>query len=103
MQAGGNLSLDSSLNKKADSPINQPKLSKEPSFEMMGVLFIDDTAIVCKTREDIKKIPQLDHVTKFGLQMHTGTKNNKSKTEAMYFPESVSEEKKQSENLPEPI
>jgi len=65
------------------------------SFEMMGVLFIDDTAIICKTREDIKKISQLilDHLTKFSLQMHTRTRNNKSKMEAMYFPESVSEAK----------
>ena len=41
----------------------------------------------------------LDHLTKFGPQMHTETKNNKSKTEAMYFPESVSEAKKQSQKL----
>ena len=59
------------------------------SFEMMDVLFIDDMAIVCKTREDIEKISQLVlvHLTKSGLQMHTGTKNNKAKIEAMYFPE----------------
>jgi len=75
------------------------------SFEMMDVLFIDDTAIICKTREDIKKISQLvlDHLTKFSLQMHTGTKKNKSKMEAMYFLEPVSEAKQQYENLPEPI
>jgi len=74
---------------------NQPTktVQKTQSFEMMDVLFIDDMAIVCETRKDIEKISQLvlDNLTKFSLQMHTGTKNNKSKMEAMYFPESVSE------------
>ena len=66
------------------------------SIEMTDILFIDDMAIICKTSKDIKEVSQqiLDHLTKFGLQMHTGTKQNKSKTEAMYFPESTTEAKK---------
>ena len=98
--------LDASRRKPEFSffPKQKGRLTNQPaktvqgteSFKMMDILFIDDMAIVCKTREDIEKISQLvlDHLTKFGLQIHTGTKNTKSKMEAMDFPESVSEAKK---------
>ena len=32
-----------------------------------------------------------DHFAQFGLQMHVGTRNKKSKTEAMFFPASLKE------------
>jgi len=61
--------------------------------------------IIKETKEDIEEVTQLilHHLTKFGLQMHAGKTQNKSKTEAMYFPESVTEAKKKFETLPEPI
>ena len=74
---------------------NQPmKTFKEiKSFNVSDILFIDNAAIICETRNDIEIIYQsiLNHLAKFGLQMHTGNKQNKSKLEAMYFPKSITE------------
>ena len=43
---------------------------------MTDMLFINDTAIVCKTTEDIKETSQqlFNHLTEFSLPMHTGMK-----------------------------
>ena len=86
--------LDASRRKPEFSffPKQKGRLTNQPAKTVQGtesfkMVIIDDMAIVCTTREDIKKKSQLvlDHLTKFSLQMHTGTKNNKSKMEAMYF------------------
>jgi len=44
-----------------------------------------------------------DHFKRFGLQMHVGSKETNSKTEAMYFPSSLKEATENTENktLPE--
>ena len=46
------------------------------SFDVSDILFINDTAIICETRNGIKIVSQsiLNHLTKFGLQMHMGNK-----------------------------
>ena len=42
-------------------------------------------------RNDIEIVSQsiLNHLAKFGLKMHMGNKQTKSKSEAMYFPKSI--------------
>ena len=58
------------------------------SFNVSDIHFINDITIICEMRNDIEIISQsiLSHLTKFGLQMHMGNKQNKSKLEAIYFP-----------------
>jgi len=60
---------------------NQPTITCSKSFEMTDLLFIDDMAIVCKTRKDIEELSQLilDHLTKFGLQYTQGQNKTSQK------------------------
>jgi len=85
---------------------NQPTktLRGTKSFNVSNILFINNAAIICETRNDINIISQsiLNHLTNFGLQMHTENKQNKSKLEEMYFPKSITEVH-MTKNLPPPI
>ena len=51
-------------------------------------LYVDDSAFILPTREDTTKTENLtrNHLKRFGLQMHTGTPNKKSKTEVLFIP-----------------
>ena len=63
----------------------------QSSFQIDNLLYIDDGAFLFESLDDLKSATQTihDHFSKFGLQMHSGTKNQKSKTEAMYIPASL--------------
>ena len=65
---------------------------------------MDDGAFAFPTRQDLENSAQqiYEHLAKFGLQMHIGSNDSKSKTEAIYIPSSL--EKAQSmEGVPEEI
>jgi len=74
------------------------------SFNVSNILFINDTAIICEMRNDIEIITQsiLNHLTRFGQQMHMGIKQSKSKLEAIYYPTSITEAH-MTTNVPLPI
>ena len=83
---------------------HNPSLSKATNVKNEGMKFnfdkcfyVDDAAFVFLSRDDIERGGKLiqSHFKKFGLTVHAGNKtkkNDKSKTEAMFFPEQ--EEKK---------
>jgi len=58
------------------------------SFNVFGLLFINDSAFLFQSQDEMEKAAQIihDHFKKFGLQMHVRSKEAKSRTEAMYFP-----------------
>ena len=58
------------------------------SFELWASLYADDCAILFETRADLITGTSylFNHLRKFGLQMHVGTGDTASKTEAMFFP-----------------
>jgi hypothetical protein len=87
-----------------------PNKTKGQSFYLPGLLFVDDGAFVFETHEDTQKGAEFirNHMARFGLLMHVGTKNddgslNASKTEAMYFPASPGNYKPKNELPPDLI
>ena len=58
------------------------------SFDLWASLYADDCAILFETRADLITGTSylFNHLRKFGLQMHVGTGDTASKTEAMFFP-----------------
>ena len=54
---------------------------------------MDDRTFLFETMEELTGATQTiyDHFNCFGLQMHVGSKNQKSKTEAMFFPAALKE------------
>jgi len=82
-----------------DSHSNQNlKPMKGNPFQVDDLLYIDDGAFLFDTLEELTTASQIiyDHFMKFGLQMHVSTKDQKSKTETIFFPPSLleAEEKK---------
>ena len=57
-------------------------------FDFWHSLFADDCALLFATRRDLIEGTNIinDHLKKFGLLMHVGRGEVKSKTEAMYVP-----------------
>jgi hypothetical protein len=57
-------------------------------FDLFYFLYVDDGAMLFNNREDLIQGTNLllSHFARFGLQMHIGVGDNKSKTECMYFP-----------------
>jgi len=51
-----------------------------------NLLYVDDGAFAYSSKQELEKGTQQlhDHLAKFGLQLHVGLENTKSKTEAMY-------------------
>ena len=51
-------------------------------------LYADDSAFILPSRDDAKRTANLvkTHLQRFGLQMHTGTDQKKSKTEVLHVP-----------------
>jgi hypothetical protein len=71
----------------------KPETTKGEIFQLLYTLFVDDTAFIFETRDDLTRGADLlhKHFRRFGLLMHVGIttedgKQIKSKTEAMYFP-----------------
>jgi hypothetical protein len=72
---------------------SNPTATKGIEFSISHTLFVDDTAIVADTSEELTRRGEelFHHFRRFGLLMHVGEqdKNGKwqpSKSEAMYFP-----------------
>jgi hypothetical protein len=65
-----------------------PAKTKGTTFSFLGALFVDDCALLFDTIEEAASASQelLTQLRRFGLLMHVGTTEKKSKTEAMYFP-----------------
>jgi len=63
-----------------------------------NLLYVDDGAFAYSSKQELENGTQQlhDHLVKFGLQMHVGSENPKSKTEAMFLLSSL--EGAQSEN-----
>ena len=77
------------------------------SFNICGLLFINDGAFLFQCQDKMEKATQIihDHFKKFGLQMHIRSKETKSKTEAVSSPTSLKEATENMENktLPEDL
>jgi len=75
-------------------PQPNPKSSKksECAFQIDNLLYVDDGSFLLETLDELKETTQIihDHFSKFGLQMYVGKRSLKSKTEAMFFPSSLS-------------
>ena len=75
-------------------PQLNPKYSKknECAFQIDNLLYIDDGSFLLETLDKLKETTQIihDHFSKFSLQLHVGKRNLKLKTEAMFFPSSLS-------------
>ena len=79
-------------NTKADKPrgrlTSQNPSAKGTAFTHWLSLYVDDSAFILPTREDATKTANLtlNHLKRFGLQMHTGSIDKKSKTEVLFVP-----------------
>eukprot|EP00978_Attheya_sp_CCMP212_P009209 scaffold21733_cov53-Attheya_sp.AAC.4 len=63
--------------------------SKGSEFDLFYFLYVDDRAMLFDMREDpLEEGTQLlfSHFARFGLEMHIGVGNKKSKTECVHFP-----------------
>jgi len=75
----------------------KPKTTKGDAFQIDDLLYVDDGTFLFSTLTEMKEALQTihDHFAKFRLQMHVGSTNAKSKTEAMFFPSSLTHTKSQ--------
>ena len=75
----------------------KPKTTKGNAFQIDDLLYVDDGTFLFSTLTEMKEAMQTihDHFAKFGLQMHIGSKNAKLKTEAMFFPSSLTQAESQ--------
>jgi hypothetical protein len=71
--------------------LSQNPSAKGSSFDFQTSFFVDDSFFLFHDRQELQKaIAKLDcHFTRFGLIMHLGNGNTKSKPECMYFPASL--------------
>jgi len=69
---------------------------------MDNLLYINDGVFLTESREEAEATAQkiYTHFACFGLQMHVGSPNKKSKMEAVYFPPSMKEAREQNELPP---
>jgi hypothetical protein len=75
-------------NKSQGRLFNQQSKTNGTAFHLFYLLFVDDGAFLFDSPDQLKKGASIlyDHFRKFGLKMHIGRDNEKSKTEIMYFP-----------------
>jgi hypothetical protein len=75
--------------------IGQPTTSKGTAFDFSNVFFVDDSVFLTESREEIELLTPtlINHFKHLGMQMHVGRGNVKSKTEAMFFPDSLKKAK----------
>ena len=75
-------------NKQKGRLTKQPTQSKGTTIEVDNLLYVDDGAFVCTTLQSLTTLTQalFTHLAKFGLKMHVGTTNEKSKSVAVFFP-----------------
>jgi hypothetical protein len=62
--------------------------TKGTAFKINHILYVDDGMFVFETKRDMIKGAEIlrKHMLRFGLLMHYGKDEKKSKTEAVYFP-----------------
>ena len=73
--------------------IVQNTQSKDRDFPHWISLYVDNIALILPTRGNASKTTNLalKHLRKFGLQMHTGSKQKNSKTELLHIPKKSSQ------------
>ena len=71
--------------------LSQNTTAKGTTFSFNSSFYVDDSFFVFQTRQELQQaIIDLDkHFARFGLIMHLGSENTKSKSEAMFFPFSL--------------
>jgi hypothetical protein len=76
--------------------IGQPASSKGIPFNFNNVFFVDDSIFITNNHADLETLMPIlaQHFQRLGMQVHMGSNNTKSKTEAMFFPSSLKEAKK---------
>jgi hypothetical protein len=72
---------------------NQNTTARGKTFEFRNALYVDDSMFLFNTRKELEEAASKlqKHFACFGLIMHVGNSTTKSKSEAMYFPPSLSE------------
>ena len=75
--------------------LGQATKSAGTSFDLFYQLYMDDGGFLFTNKADMIKGAELihDHFAEFGLKIHIGRDGGKSKTEAMYCPQSLQAEK----------
>ena len=87
-------------NKRGRLTSQSPK-SKGSEFDLFYFLYVDDGAMLFDTREDLAEGTQLlfNHFARFGLEMHIGVGDKKSKTECVHFPAADQQQPANLENI----
>ena len=87
--------------------LSQDTSAKGTPLPFNTSFYVDDSFFLFSTKQELQQaIETLDkHFARFGLIMHLGSKKQKSKSEAMYFPPSLQQAQHDFENniLPEDI
>jgi hypothetical protein len=75
--------------------IGKPTSSKGTPFSFNNVFFVDDSIFITDSHAELETLTPIliQHFQRLGMQMHVGGNNTKSKTEAMYFPNSLKKAK----------
>eukprot|EP00978_Attheya_sp_CCMP212_P009953 scaffold23798_cov44-Attheya_sp.AAC.1 len=87
-------------NKRGRLTSQSPK-SKGAEFDLFYFLYVDDGAMLFDTREHLAEGTQLlfSHFARFGLEMHIGIGDKKSKTECVHFPAANQQQPANLENI----
>jgi hypothetical protein len=92
------IKLPKNRNLKAQngSLIGQPTASISTPIEFNNVFFVVNSIFITNNRTDLENLTLIlaHHFQRLGKQMHVGHSNTKSKTEAMFFPNSLKVVKK---------
>jgi hypothetical protein len=66
----------------------QSTTTKGTTFKLFLSLYVDDGSFIFKSKEDMRKRASIlyHHMKRFGLLVHIGKDESKSKTEALYIP-----------------
>ena len=95
------------MNTQKGRLLSQNSKAKGTPFTFNSSFYVDDSFFLFQTKQQLEQaIIDLDeHFSRFGLIMHLGTASTKSKSEAMYFPPSLTQAKEDFDNntLPEGI
>jgi hypothetical protein len=95
------------LNTQKGRLLSQNPRAKGTPFTFSSSFYVDDSFFLFQTKSQLEEaVTELDrHFARFGLIMHLGTPNVRSKSEAMYFPPSLKQAREEFEKniLPENI
>jgi hypothetical protein len=73
--------------------IGTPTTSQGVPFKLNNAFFVDGSIFITDNIKELKTLAPIlvQHFKRLGMQMHVGTKNTKSKTEAMCFSKTLTE------------